>query len=76
MEEHEIKDNSYTKLGVISRGNELGLVGDTVGPLGSLPEEDDEGETHNKEFRFSIPTIVESFASLRVRISGGYGASL
>jgi hypothetical protein len=66
--EQEIKKNSYTKLGVISRTNELGFLGDAMGALGSLLEErDDEEQTHSKEFRFSIPTIVESLASLQVR---------
>ncbi len=67
LAEEELKENSYSKLGVISRTNALGFMADTMGPLGSLLEErNDEGEMHHKEFRFSIPAIVESFASLQV----------
>lgn len=64
MAEQEIKENSYSKLGVISRTIERGFMGDTMGSL--LEGVDDGGQEHNKGFRFSIPTIVESFASLRV----------
>ena len=62
--EQEIKENSYSKLGVISRTIERGFMGDTMGSL--LEEVDDGGQQDNEEFCFSIPTIVESFASLRV----------
>ena len=65
--EQEIKENSYSKLGVISRTNERGFIRDTMGALGSLLEElNDGGQKHNNGFRFSIPTIVESLASIRV----------
>ena len=61
--EHDIKENSYSKLGVISRTNEFGFTRDA---LGSLMEEKDD-ERHSKDHQFPIPTIVESLASIRVR---------
>lgn len=63
--EQEIKENSYSKLGVISRTNEQSFAGDTMGALCSLIEERDNEGT---ELQYPIPTIVESFASIQVTI--------
>lgn len=70
LAEQEIQENSYSKLGVISRINEPNVTGEIMGALGTLQEEkDDEGEKR-RGLRFSIPTIVESFASIEVSITG------
>lgn len=66
--EQEMSKNAYSKIGVISRTDELSFAWDSEGALGSLMEEDNaEGQQRNKETRFSIPTIVESLASIQVR---------
>ncbi|XP_028399653.1 microtubule-associated protein futsch-like [Dendronephthya gigantea] len=68
--EKEMSENAYSKIGVISRIDERNFAGDNKGALGSLIEDDDaEGQQHNKEFRFSIPTIVESLASIQEQSS-------
>lgn len=81
LEDSEIKESAYSKLGVISRTQsslkELDFSNKSRG-LGYLREveEDEEGEIRqadveqrpvvDKEQRFSIPVIMESLASIRV----------